>query len=448
MINSIIGLLLALGILVTVHEFGHFWVARKCGVKVLRFSVGFGAPIWRRMDKHGTEFVVAWIPLGGYVKMLDEREGDVPDDQLSQAFTRKAPWQKIAIALAGPLANFLFAITAFSLMHMVGTTTLAPIVDQPEAGSVAAAEGIQRGDRILSVDGEAIQSFSDLGLALAARVGDSGVIGIEFDRNGLRQSVQLPVDSWLSSAQSPNPIGDLGLYPKLPPVMAAIGGLESEGAAAQSGMKVGDLVTRAGGQSVSAWEQWVDFVRAHPDMPLDIVVLRDQQTLNLTLTPAAKTLEDGSVIGYVGAAAQQPSWPEEQLTTIRYWPLQAIVKGVDDTRNMVVLSYQMLWKMVSGKVSLKQIGGPISMAQMAGVSVESGFESFVGFLALISISLGIVNLLPVPVLDGGHVVIHSVEWILRRPLSERMQLIGMQVGMAFIITLMCLAFFNDIGRLM
>ena len=283
---------------------------------------------------------------------------------------------------------------------------------------------------------------------MAARVGDSGVIGIEFDRNGLRQSVQLPVDSWLSSAQSPNPIGDLGLYPKLPPVMAAIGGLEPKGAAAQSGMKVGDLVTRAAGQSVSGWEQWVDVVRAHPEMPLDIVVVRDQQTLNLTLTPAAKTLDDGSVIGYVGAAAQQPAWPEEQLTTIRYWPFQAIVKGVEDTRDMVVLSYQMLWKMVSGKVSLKQIGGPISMAQMAGVSVESGFEAFIGFLALISISLGIVNLLPVPVLDGGHVVIHSVEWILRRPLSERMQLIGMQIGMAFIITLMCLAFFNDIGRLM
>ena len=448
MLNSIFGLLLALGILVTVHEYGHFWVARRCGVKVLRFSIGFGRPIWRRTDRHGTEFVIAWIPLGGYVKMLDEREGEVPLDQLQQAFTRKPAWQKIAIALAGPMANFVFAIFAFSLMYMVGTTVLAPIVDQPAVDTAAANAGIERGDRIITIDGQVIKGFSDLGLTLASRVGDSGYIRVEFDRKGQLETVNLPIEKWLADAQSPDPLGSLGLRPSFPEQPAKLGSVEPTGAAAEAGMQVGDLVLTANNRDIVDWMDFVLLLRDSPEQTLDLVVARANTRVYLTLMPKAKLLEDGSTVGYIGVGVEPVAWPAEQLTTVRYLPWQAINKGLASSARLITLSYQMIGKMVTGKVSLKQLGGPISMAQMAGVSIESGFEAFVSFLALISIGLGIMNLLPIPVLDGGHVVIHTIEWITRREMSERMLMIGMQVGLAFIITLMFLVFYNDIGRIM
>lgn len=447
MISSILGLLVALGILVTVHEYGHFWVARKCGVKVLRFSVGFGQPIWRRTDKHGTEFVVAWIPLGGYVKMLDEREGEVPENQLDEAFTRKKPYQKIAIALAGPFANFIFAIVAFAMLNMIGVRDLVPIIETPPAASTAAEAQLQGGDKIISVDGRGVRTFTELNLALAGRVGDTGFIELAVERDGRRVTSQLEIDSWLATEQSPNLLRDLGISPQTPDLPAAIGRLEEGGAASLGGMQVGDEVVSVNSQPISDWMQWVEAVRASPNESLNIQVLRDGSYVNLTVTPASSSSDNGE-IGYVGAAAQPFEWSEEQLITSRYAPWTAVVKGFGDTGEMVSLSYNMLWKMVTGVVSLNQIGGPISMAQMAGMSVESGLESFIGFLALISISLGIVNLLPVPVLDGGHVVMHSIEWLRGKEMSERAQMVGVQIGMMFIISLMLLAFFNDIGRIL
>lgn len=446
MLTSIWGLLLALGVLVTVHEFGHFWVARRCGVKVLRFSVGFGHPIWRTHDKHGTEYVIAWIPLGGYVKMLDEREGEVPESLRDQAFNTKPPYQKIAIALAGPVANFIFAILAFSVLNMVGIRDLATIVNQPMVNTVAYDAGLTAKDRIDSVDGESVSSFTELNLALASRVGDTGTIVLGIDRSGQTVSVVLPISQWLASDQTPSLLGDLGLSPYIPDSAAVIGRLEQDGAAQLGGLEVGDVILSANGQTLSNWREWVDSVQKSADSPLLLLVDRDGQTVDLLVTP--KRIErDGKEIGYVGAGAEAFMWPDDQLVINRFGPLQAIGKGALDTWQMVSLSCEMLWKMVTGRVSLNQIGGPISMAQMAGTSVESGFESFIGFLALISISLGIINLLPVPILDGGHVVIHSIEWIRGRELSERALGFGMQVGMVFVLSLMALAFFNDITRL-
>ncbi|EAR10229.1 RIP metalloprotease RseP [Reinekea blandensis] len=448
MLNSIFGLILALGILVTIHEYGHFWVARRCGVRVLRFSVGFGKPIWSWMDRHGTEFAVAWIPLGGYVKMLDEREGEVPDDQRHEAFNSKTPAQKIAIALAGPLANVLFAFFAYGVMYTVGVQDLKPIVDAPRTGSLTEGYDIVAGDRVLSVDGETVDSFTELGLALASRVGDTGAVELTLARNGQRVEHSIPIDRWLASSASPNPVQDFGLLPRLPNFPAVISRVESGGAAERAGLQAGDRVVAVDGTSMTGWEQWVSVVRERPDDTLDVTIDREGINQTIRLTPAARTLEDGQVIGYVGAAAQAPQWPDEQRMTTRYWPLQALTRGVADTLDMVALSYQMLGKMVTGQVSLRQVGGPISMAQMAGTSIGSGFEAFVSFLALISISLAIVNLLPVPVLDGGHVVMHGLEWLKGGPLSDRVQMIGAQLGLAFIATLMFLAFVNDIGRLL
>ena len=447
MLSSVFGLLVALGILVTIHEYGHFWVARRCGVKVLRFSVGFGQPIWRKYDRHGTEFALSWIPLGGYVKMLDEREGEVSEEDRPYAFTSKPPWQKILIALAGPLANLLFAIFAFMLMFMIGIQDLSTLVDQPTVDTPADIAGLQRGDRIVKVDGESVSSFSELGLALASRVGDSGTIELQVSRAGALRTLPVKITNWLATAQTPEPLASLGIRPQLPERPALIDHVEAGGAASVAGLQANDMVTAVDGRSVDSWSQWVDIIRQNPDKPMRLAVERAGQTIQITLTPGEKQLDDGSTIGYVGAATTPFSWPEDQLVLARYAPWTALVKGWDKTQEMVVLSYQMLWKMVTGKVSFRQVGGPISMAQMAGVSVQSGIEAFIGFLAFISVSLAIVNLLPVPVLDGGHVVLHSAEWLLRKPLPERVQMIGMQIGMFFVLSLMCLAFVNDIGRL-
>ncbi|MDN3649958.1 RIP metalloprotease RseP [Reinekea marina] len=447
MFNSVFGLIIALGILVTIHEYGHFWVARRNGVKVLRFSVGFGQPIWRKIDKHGTEFVVAWIPLGGYVKMLDEREGDVPENLKDQAFNTKRPGQKIAIALAGPVANFLFAIVAFALMFMIGVRDVATIVGEPIAGSVAQEAGLQANDRIIAVDGEAVDGFSELSLALASRVGESGQIELQVDRKGQIQPVSLPIQRWLASEQSPRMARSLGITPLYPSQPAIIGGLLEGGAAQRDGLLAKDKVTQVNGVDIEDWSQWVNIIQSSPEQTLTVGIIRNGGTQQLLLTPDAREVE-GEVQGYIGAAAAPVAWPEEQLIVNRYMPWTALYKGALETKNMVSLSLGMLWKMVSGQISLKQIGGPIAMAQMAGTSVESGFEAFIAFLALISISLGIMNLLPVPILDGGHVIMHALEAVRKKELSERAQMISMQIGLMLLISLMALAFFNDIGRLM
>jgi regulator of sigma E protease len=447
MFNSVFGLIIALGILVTIHEYGHFWVARRNGVKVLRFSVGFGKPIWRKVDKHGTEFVIAWIPLGGYVKMLDEREGDVPEELKSQSFNSKRPSQKIAIAMAGPVANFLFAIVAFSLMFMVGVRDIATLVGEPLKDSVAETAGLIAKDKIIAVDGRKVNGFSELSLALASRVGETGDIELTVDRSGREISIELPITDWLADHQSPRMASSLGVTPLYPTQPAIIGGILEGGAALRDGLQVGDEVISVNGIKVTDWGQWVSLIQTHPEQTLNLVVKRDSRTQNLMLTPKARDVE-GLEQGYIGAAAAPVSWPEEQLIIKRYMPWTALWKGAVETKQMVVLSYNMLWKMVTGQISLKQVGGPISIAQMAGASVESGFEAFVAFLALISISLGIMNLLPVPILDGGHVVMHAIEAVRKKELSERAQMISVQIGLMFLISLMALAFFNDIGRLM
>lgn len=447
MFNSVFGLIIALGILVTIHEYGHFWVARRNGVKVLRFSVGFGKPIWRKVDKHGTEFVIAWIPLGGYVKMLDEREGDVPEALKSQSFNSKRPSQKIAIAMAGPVANFLFAIVAFSLMYMVGVRDIATLVGEPLKDSVAETAGLVAKDKIIAVDGRKVNGFSELSLALASRVGETGDIEFTVDRSGRELTLELPITEWLANNQSPRMASSLGVTPLYPTQPAIIGGILEGGAALRDGLQVGDEVISVNGIKVTDWGQWVSLIQTHPGQALNLIVKRNNQTQSLALTPKARDV-DGLEQGYIGAAAAPVSWPEEQLIIKRYMPWTALWKGAIETKQMVVLSYNMLWKMVTGQISLKQVGGPISIAQMAGASVESGFEAFIAFLALISISLGIMNLLPVPILDGGHVVMHAIEAVRKKELSERAQMISVQIGLMFLISLMALAFFNDIGRLM
>ncbi|QXI32808.1 MULTISPECIES: sigma E protease regulator RseP [Pseudomonas] len=444
----IVGTLVALGVLVTFHEFGHFWVARRCGVKVLRFSVGFGTPLLRWHDRQGTEFVVAAIPLGGYVKMLDEREGDVPTALADQAFNRKSVRQRIAIVAAGPIANFLLAIVFFWLLAMLGTQQIRPVIGGVEPGSLAASAGLAAGQEIVSVDGKATSGWSAINLQLVRRLGESGTLQLGVRDEGSSAERQLPIklDHWLKGADEPDPIQSLGLRPWRPMVSPVLAEIDPKGPAASAGLKVGDKLLALDGAALNDWQQVVDSVRARPDAAVVLRVERDGAALDVPVTLAHKG-EGKAVGGYLGAGVKGGEWPANMLREVSYGPLDAVGEGLSRTWNMSVLTLESLKKMLFGELSVKNLSGPITIAKVAGASAQSGVGDFLNFLAYLSISLGVLNLLPIPVLDGGHLLFYLVEWARGRPLSERVQGWGIQIGISLVVGVMLLALINDLGRL-
>lgn len=446
-IQSVLALALTLGILVTLHEFGHFWVARRCGVKVLRFSVGFGKPLFSWYDRHGTEFAVAAIPLGGYVKMLDAREGPVPGELQDQAFTSKPPSQRIAIAAAGPIANFIFAIFAYWLISVVGVTTVAPIVGEITPGSVAERAGLQSGMEILGVDGRQVTSWRDVNMRLLERTGEQGTIALEVSRDGARGTVSAPLNGWSLGNDEPNPLAEFGIMPWRPDVPAVLGQLTDDGRAMAAGLQPGDRVAAVDGEPVANWFALVEIIQQAPEQRLLLTVERAGQTLDIPVTPAARVLEDNREIGFVGVGVQAITWPDSALRDVRYGPLAAIPNAIEETWADTRLTLVAIKKMVTGLLSPTNLSGPITIARVAEASVSSGFEDFVRFLAYLSVSLGVLNLLPVPVLDGGHIVYYTIEAIRRKPLSEHAQALGLRIGMALILSLMVFALYNDLMRL-
>ncbi|MNZ29404.1 Regulator of sigma-E protease RseP [compost metagenome] len=444
----VVGLLVALGVLVTFHEFGHFWVARRCGVKVLRFSVGFGTPLLRWYDKHGTEFVVAAIPLGGYVKMLDEREGDVAPQLLDQAFNRKSVRQRIAIVSAGPIANFLLAILFFWILAMLGSQQVRPVIGSVVPESPAAVAGLAAGQELVSVDGEAVDGWGAVNLQLVRRLGESGEVSVGVVEQGSSLPVlhRVQISSWLKNADNPDPIGGLGIQPWRPAVPPVISQLDDEGPAKAAGLAVGDLLVSVDGQPVGDWQQVVDRVRARPAEKLVLGVRRDGNDREIVLTLAVKGEGKGRT-GYLGAGVSGGEWPAEMLREVSYGPVAAIGKALERTWSMSLLTLDSLKKMVLGQLSVKNLSGPITIAKVAGASAQSGVGEFLHFLAYLSISLGVLNLLPIPVLDGGHLLFYMVEWARGRPLSERVQAWGMQIGISLVIGVMLLALVNDLSRL-
>ncbi|MBO3276634.1 RIP metalloprotease RseP [Pseudomonas schmalbachii] len=444
----VVGLLVALGVLVTFHEFGHFWVARRCGVKVLRFSVGFGTPLLRWYDKHGTEFVVAAIPLGGYVKMLDEREGDVSPQLLDQAFNRKSVRQRIAIVSAGPIANFLLAILFFWILAMLGSQQIRPVIGSVVPESPAAVAGLAAGQELVSVDGEAVDGWGGVNLQLVRRLGESGEISVGVVESGSTLPVvhRLQISSWLKNADNPDPIGGLGIQPWRPAVPPVISQLDDKGPAKAAGLAVGDLLVSVDGQPVDDWQQVVDKVRARPAEKLALGVRRDGNERQIILTLAVKG-EGKERTGYLGAGVAGGEWPAEMLREVSYGPVAAIGQALQRTWSMSLLTLDSLKKMVLGQLSVKNLSGPITIAKVAGASAQSGVGEFLHFLAYLSISLGVLNLLPIPVLDGGHLLFYMVEWARGRPLSERIQAWGMQIGISLVIGVMLLALVNDLSRL-
>ena len=455
---SLLALIVTLGILVTVHEFGHFWVARRCGVKVLRFSIGFGKAVKTWIGKDGVEYVLAPIPLGGYVKMLGQEDtsstaGDVPLSQRHLSFAYKPLWQRMAIVAAGPIANFLLAIFVFWIIYVsYGINGIAPVINGVVEESPAYVAGLRTGDEILAVDGEETIIWQQVTMQLLARLGETGnlVFTIDpVDSNSLRD-VSIPVISWMGDETEPNPVSSLGIV--LIEIPAIIAGVVAEGRAESGGLLAGDEIVSVNGRAIRGWTHWVEVIRSNPELELDTVVQREGIKTAIVLRPATKTLEDGSVIGSIGAYVQETSFselvPPEMLREVTYNPISAIQPALQETWDKSVFILASVKKMVVGLISVKNINGPITIAQIAGQTASYGIDVYLGFLALLSISLGVLNLLPIPILDGGHLMYYIIEAVIRRPVPERIQAWGLQLGLLLISGIMVLAVYNDVVRLL
>ncbi|MCL1057645.1 sigma E protease regulator RseP [Shewanella gelidimarina] len=445
--------IVALGILIAAHEYGHFWVARKCGVKVERFSIGFGKAIFRRTGKDGTEYVLAMIPLGGYVKMLDERVDDVPEALKDQAFNRKNVWQRIAIVSAGPIANFIFAIIALYAMYLIGVPAIKPIIDSTIVGSPAAQIIVKEPLQVLSVGGQKVKDWEEVNLALAGHIGDKQVnisvaplSRLEGSRSG-EQEYTLDTSEWTFDPEKELPITAIGLGMYRPQILPTLALVSEDGAAGLAGIEVGDILVAVDGERYTEWPQFVNLIQQSANKSIDLTVRRDGEQLTLKVTPKSRENAAGQIEGVIGVAPTSEPWPENMKLQLEYGFIDSFPIAVDKTWQLVSVSIKMIGKLLTGDISVKNLSGPISIAQGAGNSANVGLVYFLGFLALISVNLGIINLLPLPVLDGGHLLYYFVEVITGRPVPEKVQEIGFRIGAALLLMLMSVALFNDFSRL-
>jgi regulator of sigma E protease len=446
---SLLAFIIAIGVLVTVHEFGHFWVARRLGVKVLRFSVGFGKPLWTRtFGADRSEFVLAALPLGGYVKMLDEREGEVAPEELPRAFNRQPVSTRVAVVVAGPLFNFLFAILAYWLMFVAGVPGLRPVVGDVTPGSPAAASGVIAGDEILAIQGEATPTWESAIMSLLdASLDERDAIRLDVrDPDGADRNLTVRLAQSGELLEKGGVLHNFGIEPwQLPAVLDEVVAGE---AAEQAGLQSGDLIVAADGKPISGWNDWVEYVRARPDQPIQVEVRRNGARLGLELVPRRVT-EGGAAHGFIGASVRLPDDGQHATmrVVVRHGPLEAVPAALGKTWEVTTLTLRTLWKMLTGKASVENLSGPISIARYAGESAAIGLTTFLAFLGIVSVSLGVLNLLPVPVLDGGHLLFYLVELAKGSPLSETAQLAAQKVGIVLLLMLMTLAFYNDLVRL-
>ena len=446
---SIAAFLLAIGILITVHEYGHYWMARRCNVKVLRFSVGFGRPLLqRRSGPDQTEYALAAIPLGGYVKMADERDESVAAEDLPRAFNRQTVGRRAAIVAAGPAANFLFAIVAFSLMFLVGMQGVRPVIGEVQPASVAAEAGFQPRDEIIEVGGRATPTWEQVALNLI----DQGMNGDPIEVRVRTESGQefwrtLNIrDSRLLLGDGPL-LGKLGISALQPWSEPVLGELLPEGAAARAGLMPGDRIRAVDGQAISSWTHWVDSVRERPNTEIQLQIERQGQVFEMRLRTDER-IDNGQRIGMIGAFPYVDEAAVAALqTTVRYGMFESVSRGMQRTWDMSVLTLRVMWRLLTGEAALSNLAGPVGIAEYAGVSASVGLAAFLGFLGLVSISLGIINLLPIPMLDGGHLLYYLVEVIKGSPVSEAFEAIGQRVGIVMIGLLMTLALYNDFTRI-
>ena len=440
----------AVSLLVTVHEFGHFWVARRLGLKVLRFSVGFGKPLLSRRGRDGVEYWLCPIPLGGYVKMLDEREGPVAPEDLPRSFTRQHPLRRVLVLLAGPGANFLFALVVLGAMFWAsGVTRWRPIVGRVEPDSIAARAGLQPGERILTVNGTPVDSQSQVRMRLLEVMSGSGQVTLTVRAHGQTHPITFDVRNPEARRKLTGPAGPLaglGLRFAAPTLPAVLGRVLPGGPAARAGLIAGDRIVAVDGRPMKNFEDVVRAISPHPGKTLAITYRRGGVEHTVEVSVASVTAQ-GERIGRIEAEAPATlQYPPNLVRHDRLGPLAALQQASGRIWTLTVLQGRLLWRMMLGRVSIKNLGGPLTIAQEAGQSASAGAGSFLGFLVLISLEIGFLNLLPIPLLDGGQVVFQLVEWVKGAPLSERAQIIGQQVGIALLIVLMGVALFNDIAR--
>tara|TARA_R110001599_G_scaffold353463_1_gene593042 strand:+ start:88298 stop:89653 length:1356 start_codon:yes stop_codon:yes gene_type:complete len=445
-----IGITLAtLAVLVAVHEYGHFWVARRCGVKVLRFSIGFGPSLLRWRDRQDTEYTLSAIPLGGFVKMLDEREGEVPAAELAGAFNRKPVLQRIAVVSAGPLANFLLAILVYWGLFMAGESGYAPVIGEIEAGSVADVAGLEVGQEIVAIDGVETPTWQAVSFRLLDRIGDTGTISfaVKYPGSEMVYESEGHLNRWLAGDEQPNLFGGLGIALYTPEVPPVVGQVVAGGAAEAADLRSGDLVLSADGVNMPLWMDWVEYVRARPGQAIELEIQRGMELLRVTIVPEPLTDESGETIGRVGLGVQFPEMPEEFLRKFDRGPVEALGASLNRTAELTVFTLNSIKKMIQGLISPKNLSGPITIAKVASASAKSGIEAYMSFLALLSVSLGVLNLLPIPVLDGGHLLFYFAELLAGRPVPEKIQMLGYQVGLFLVLGIMFLALYNDFSRL-
>ncbi|WP_368887851.1 sigma E protease regulator RseP [Proteus columbae] len=440
--------IIVLGILITVHEFGHFWVARRCGIYVERFSIGFGKAIWRKIDKHGTEFVIAWIPLGGYVKMLDERVAEVAPERRHLAFNNKTVGQRAAVVAAGPIANFLLAIVAYWIVFMIGVPALKPIIADIRPNSIAEQAKLTPGMELKSVAGIETPDQNAVRLALVSQIGAKEVSFVVSDLNSLSESENiLNLQQWNFDPEKQDPILSLGIMPVGARLDSKIIEVTEGSVAEKAGLQAGDRIVKVDGQPIDTWHPFTYFVRQSPNKVLELLVERNGSSLMLNITPTAVALKDGTEVGQVGAQLQILPPDEQYLIMQQYNPFSALYEASDKTWQLMGLTVKMIGKLVVGDVKLTNLSGPVSIAKGAGMSADSGFVYYLMFMALISVNLGIINLFPLPVLDGGHLLFLVIEKIKGGPVSERVQDFCYRIGIMALMLLMGLALFNDFSRL-
>lgn len=450
-VTSALAFVVAIAVLVAIHEFGHYLAARMLGVKVLRYSIGFGRVLWsRRAGPDRTEYCLSAIPLGGYVKLLDERDCAVTFNERDRAFNRQPIPSRLAILAAGPLFNLLFAVLAYWLMFVGGIPGVKPVVGEVAPDSVAAHAGLRAGDLITAVDGQPVATWESATLEMLDSLLARGAIGLQVTGSGGdERRVSMGTAGREEELTEPGQLFvRLGMQPWAPVLEPVIGEVTPGGPAARAGMRAGDRILESAGTPVASWVDWVEQVRAHPGDTLRVRVRRGESTLLLELEVERVESADGT-IGRIGAAVEYPEALFDAMRAEeRYGVAQALVHGAERTWDMSLLTVRMMWRMVIGDVSVKNISGPINIAQYAGYSASIGFSAFLSFLAIVSVSLGVLNLLPVPMLDGGQIVYTLAEAFKGGPLSERAQLIGQQVGILFLLVLMSFAFYNDLTRLL
>jgi regulator of sigma E protease len=447
-IQTVFMLAVTLGIVVTVHEFGHFWVARRCGVKVLKFSVGFGRSVWSRQAQDGVEYAIGVLPLGGYVKMLDEREAPVDADLKAQAFNNKPPAQRIAIAAAGPMFNFILAIIVYFVLFLAGERGLAPVIGNVEPGSIAEMAGLESDQEIVAIDGQKTLTWQAVNFALLERLGDSGTIefSVIYPPSQQVYSSQANLDRWLAGAEDVDLIRELGIEPYRPVIPAIIGGLADDGAAMKAGLQVGDEFVSIDGSTISDWMALVEEVKRSAGQERWLGILREGLPLTIAVQIEAAVV-DGDTIGRLGVYPAPVDFPVNMIRYLERGPMESLAAALERTGALVVFTLDSMKKMVEGLISPKNLSGPITIAKVATATAERGWASYFEFIALLSVSLGVLNLLPIPVLDGGHILYYAIEWIAGRPVPERVQIMGYQIGLFLVTCLMVFALYNDVARL-